>query len=124
MNAVRKALCWCLLYAGVVSLLIVVFGLTMLAATFLGLYSALAVFIRLVGTITASITLLFAGDEPAETIDRSAEHTSELQSLMRPSYAVFRLRKKMKRTFICLAFTRNTSLSFIIDKLTHHTANL
>jgi hypothetical protein len=69
MNAVRKALCWCLLYAGVASLFIVVFGLTVLAATFLGLYSALAVFVGLVGTITAGITVLFAGDEPEETID-------------------------------------------------------
>src|SRR3546814_20697167 len=72
MNAVRKALCWCLLYAGVASLFIVVFGLTVLAATFLGSYSALAVFVGLVGTITAVITMLFAGDEPEETIDYPA----------------------------------------------------
>src|SRR3546814_14906649 len=67
MNAVRKALCWCLLYAGVASLFIVVFGLTVLAATFLGSYSALAVFVGLVGTITAGITMLFAGAEPEAT---------------------------------------------------------
>src|SRR3546814_3417766 len=30
--------------------------------------------------------------------DRSEEHTSELQSLMRNSYAVFRLKKKNKKT--------------------------
>src|SRR3546814_8240898 len=30
----------------------------------------------------------------AETVDRSEEHTSELQSLMRISYAVFCLKKK------------------------------
>src|SRR3546814_5174549 len=30
-------------------------------------------------------------------VDRSEEHTSELQSLMRISYAVFCLNKKMKR---------------------------
>src|SRR3546814_4845117 len=29
-------------------------------------------------------------------VDRSEEHTSELQSLMRTSYAVFRLKKKTK----------------------------
>src|SRR3546814_8013274 len=32
------------------------------------------------------------------TINRSEEHTSELQSLMRISYAVFCLKKKIKRT--------------------------
>src|SRR3546814_7410885 len=31
---------------------------------------------------------------------RSEEHTSELQSLMRSSYAVFRLKKKKKKTHI------------------------
>src|SRR3546814_1971066 len=34
----------------------------------------------------------------AEHGDRSEEHTSELQSLMRISYAVFRLKKKKKQT--------------------------
>src|SRR3546814_8870985 len=34
-----------------------------------------------------------------ETADRSEEHTSELQSLMRSSYAVFCLKKTMKHTF-------------------------
>src|SRR3546814_4448991 len=33
-----------------------------------------------------------------ETVDRSEEHTSELQSLMRISYAVFCLKKKKKQT--------------------------
>src|SRR3546814_2598232 len=33
---------------------------------------------------------------------RSEEHTSELQSLMRISYAVFCLKKKKKKTNICL----------------------
>src|SRR3546814_7779364 len=33
-------------------------------------------------------------DEGAEPVGRSAEHTSELQSLMRISYAVFCLKKK------------------------------
>src|SRR3546814_5823924 len=32
------------------------------------------------------------------TVDRSEEHTSELQSLMRISYAVFCLKKKKKST--------------------------
>src|SRR3546814_1049241 len=33
-------------------------------------------------------------DQVGVRIDRSEEHTSELQSLMRTSYAVFRLKKK------------------------------
>src|SRR3546814_2363785 len=38
---------------------------------------------------------VMAGLTPAE-VDRSEEHTSELQSLMRISYAVFCLKKKKK----------------------------
>src|SRR3546814_9511770 len=34
---------------------------------------------------------------PPETVKRSEEHTSELQSLMRISYAVFCLKKKTKQ---------------------------
>src|SRR3546814_9750027 len=37
------------------------------------------------------------GKQSATTSDRSEEHTSELQSLMRISYAVFCLNKKKKR---------------------------
>src|SRR3546814_3142901 len=33
-----------------------------------------------------------------DTLDRSEEHTSELQSLMRISYAVFCLKKKQEKT--------------------------
>src|SRR3546814_4545095 len=39
-----------------------------------------------------------AADAPAERALRSEEHTSELQSLMRISYAVFCLKKKKNRT--------------------------
>src|SRR3546814_1341214 len=35
--------------------------------------------------------------EPRSTLKRSEEHTSELQSLMRSSYAVFCLKKKIQR---------------------------
>src|SRR3546814_7250673 len=42
---------------------------------------------------------LFAGPVPTELVKaRSEEHTSELQSLMRISYAVFCLKKKNKNT--------------------------
>src|SRR3546814_2792300 len=36
-------------------------------------------------------------DDRADNADRSEEHTSELQSLMRISYAVFCLKKKKKQ---------------------------
>src|SRR3546814_6451326 len=38
------------------------------------------------------------GRDRCTRIDRSEEHTSELQSLMRISYAVFCLKKKTKQT--------------------------
>src|SRR3546814_10758971 len=37
---------------------------------------------------------------PAQKLLRSEEHTSELQSLMRHSYAVFCLKKQTKRTLL------------------------
>src|SRR3546814_2203468 len=40
----------------------------------------------------------------ARQIGRSEEHTSELQSLMRISYAVFCLKKKTPHTFILLMY--------------------
>src|SRR3546814_7629018 len=40
--------------------------------------------------------LLAAGIDFGDGVDRSEEHTSELQSLMRISYAVFCLKKKIK----------------------------
>src|SRR3546814_4126479 len=39
-------------------------------------------------------------DRDSDTFYRSEEHTSELQSLMRISYAVFCLKKKNKQTII------------------------
>src|SRR3546814_7444269 len=39
-----------------------------------------------------------SGENASELNDRSEEHTSELQSLMRISYAVFCLKKKKKTT--------------------------
>src|SRR3546814_8429942 len=41
---------------------------------------------------------LFAGDRRGHRLRRSEEHTSELQSLMRISYAVFCLKKKKQHT--------------------------
>src|SRR3546814_10340393 len=49
---------------------------------------------RIVSRADASVTSLTRGSFPLPT--RSEEHTSELQSLMRHSYAVFCLKKKKK----------------------------
>src|SRR3546814_9405825 len=43
---------------------------------------------------TATSEASSTGDNPSASADRSEEHTSELQSLMRHSYAVFCLKKK------------------------------
>src|SRR3546814_10109430 len=53
------------------------------------------------GTITGPLQLLLVEDDPtvAEVVTgRSEEHTSELQSLMRISYAVYCLKTKNKHT--------------------------
>src|SRR3546814_5307191 len=47
---------------------------------------------------TNEVTIEIEGEEkPALIAERSEEHTSELQSLMRISYAVFCLKKKKKK---------------------------
>src|SRR3546814_2458469 len=46
------------------------------------------------GFVAGYISELLAGSKPSARLDRSEEHTSELQSLMRISYAVFCLKKK------------------------------
>src|SRR3546814_8844599 len=51
-------------------------------------------------------------------LDRSEEHTSELQSLMRISYAVFCLKKK-KRTNIQLLKTPSKTSRQILNKTTN-----
>src|SRR3546814_6405498 len=49
------------------------------------------------GTHSAAPTRPNSKNSPRNTTKRSEEHTSELQSLMRTSYAVFCLKKKNKR---------------------------
>src|SRR3546814_5764227 len=44
-------------------------------------------------TLIQAIALLHQHQRPIRTVERSEEHTSELQSLMRISYAVFCLKK-------------------------------
>src|SRR3546814_2714141 len=53
-------------------------------------------------------------DAERPRITRSEEHTSELQSLMRISYAVFCLKKKTK-------FNKNHTYAILIQSLTIHT---
>src|SRR3546814_2808846 len=57
---------------------------------------------------------------PGEILGRSEEHTSELQSLMRISYAVFCLKKKNKnntKTIITIESKNNTSISLRYKKI-------
>src|SRR3546814_10899701 len=50
--------------------------------------------VRAVAPLLVLCALAFAGEVSSEPQPRSDEHTSELQSLMRISYAVFCLKKK------------------------------
>src|SRR3546814_6236482 len=44
-------------------------------------------------------TVIMVGDADPKLMERSEEHTSELQSLMRTSYAVFCLKKKKQQPY-------------------------
>src|SRR3546814_8065931 len=65
-------------------------------------------------TVPVNVNYYYSPAEVADLLARSEEHTSELQSLMRISYAVFCLKKKKNKTtqkhvycrFICK--NRNT----------------
>src|SRR3546814_4702127 len=50
----------------------------------------------------------FNEDEQSEAWERSEEHTSELQSLMRISYAVFCLKKKKIKIYLDLRYNVDT----------------
>src|SRR3546814_9614758 len=52
------------------------------------------------GTVDVVVTDGFSGNVALKTAERSEEHTSELQSLMRISYAVFCLKKKKNNIVI------------------------
>src|SRR3546814_1319399 len=54
--------------------------------------------VTVVGQDEIAATAAVSGDELLRSIPRSEEHTSELQSLMRISYAVFCLKKKTTYT--------------------------
>src|SRR3546814_6095049 len=57
---------------------------------------------RLVVIVAATL----GEDLVLQMASRSEEHTSELQSLMRSSYAVFCLKKKNKETTVTISHTR------------------
>src|SRR3546814_2984758 len=57
------------------------------------------------------------GGQPHENRQRSEEHTSELQSLMRISYAVFCLKKKKNESNDKLMLCRLTTYTYTYNKL-------
>src|SRR3546814_9552684 len=63
-----------------------------------GLASAAIVICRLAANKTETFRPIRIGDMTKTIYGRSEEHTSELQSLMRISYAVFCLKKKKQNT--------------------------
>src|SRR3546814_5230986 len=63
------------------------------------------------GDLDQALEQSFPASDPPEMTQRSEEHTSELQSLMRISYAVFCLKKKK---------TRNTQIKYYSPKLSKH----
>src|SRR3546814_5425921 len=68
------------------------------------------------GSLLAAGTIVF--------VDRSEEHTSELQSLMRISYAVFCLKKKKKTTQTTVGMSILTYLQMECFKQNHKSLRL
>src|SRR3546814_9541596 len=67
-------------------------------AALMGLLTGLLAFIPNIGAIVSGVLLVLVGfSAGTDTGLRSEEHTSELQSLMRISYAVFCLKKKKNK---------------------------
>src|SRR3546814_7351497 len=66
------------------------------AAIWMAAAAVLTLFITSMGTLLIWRQVKLTRQAVEDTSDRSEEHTSELQSLMRNSYAVFCLKKKIK----------------------------
>src|SRR3546814_3413403 len=90
---------------------ILLFGLGMMSLSLVGnslaLYTALTVLVGMAGVVQSPLlySMVVAHRAPLHSrgkliaiCTRSEEHTSELQSLMRISYAVFCLKKKIQHT--------------------------
>src|SRR3546814_6585764 len=60
----------------------------------------------------------------AQNTDRSEEHTSELQSLMRISYAVFCLKKKKKYKNLIIRHTSHMTQLSNTSQTSTHTTNI
>src|SRR3546814_2977295 len=76
----------------------VIDGKAIAAALRLRIADAVPAFMAAAGR-APGLAVVLVGDDPASGVyvARSEEHTSELQSLMRISYAVFCLKKKTKQ---------------------------
>src|SRR3546814_5540563 len=71
---------------------------------------------------TAGIRISKRAQGSTRQFRRSEEHTSELQSLMRISYAVFCLKKKKKKQYnIVPKYRTSTYTQYTIDRDTIHT---
>src|SRR3546814_6362685 len=71
--------------------------------------------IALTAPVAPCLSLL-RNARPAPLQDRSEEHTSELQSLMRISYAVFCLKKKTTKTQLHNTFTHYQTMTKTTQK--------
>src|SRR3546814_3854085 len=69
---------------------------------------------RIYGTNTGNLFVRLEGDD--SNLARSEEHTSELQSLMRISYAVFCLKKKKQKT-------KKVNITTLIAQANRHNKN-
>src|SRR3546814_1120941 len=71
---------------------------------------------RAVAVVERAVAVLPAPDRIGVVFGRSEEHTSELQSLMRISYAVFCLKKKKSKEISSYTQTITTMISRIISQ--------
>src|SRR3546814_2670195 len=83
-----------------IELMIVVAIIGILAAIAIPAYQDYIVRSKVTELVTAADACKTSVSEYAQSQNRSEEHTSELQSLMRISYAVFCLKKKIKTDHI------------------------
>src|SRR3546814_7114604 len=72
-------------------------------------------------TLNRNVDNFFAETEQAAFLPRSEEHTSELQSLMRISYAVFCLKKKKQIRHTHTNSTRTHKTTILQQQLKQHT---
>src|SRR3546814_4585800 len=76
----------------------------------LGFFKEVNVETPAVPGVDDQVDVNYSVEEQASGSIRSEEHTSELQSLMRISYAVFCLKKKKKKIKMLTTYTAHTQL--------------